>query len=659
MSPDDQIALDEQESKPERKKRTRKAPSAEDLAKKHKEISVAEFFERNKHILGFDSLNRALLTAVKEGVDNALDVCEEIHTLPDILVSISKEKDDSFCLVIEDNGPGIIKKQIPQVFGKLLYGSRFHEIRQSRGQQGIGISAAVLYGQLTTGKTAHIISKTEGSEAADVMDISIDTLKNKAKSTNEDKMVWRDENGIEKQSGTRVEIHLKGRYVRGKQSIYEYIRATAIVNPHARIVLSEPDGTETIFERATNYLPEPAVSIKPHPAGLEIGILLKMLNATNEKTMERFLQKEFCRVSKRIAEQILSIAEVSMGASTKRLKRQEIERIINAISQVSIMEPPTDCLSPIGETLVRKGLKKEIQAEFITSTIRKPMAHSGNPFQIEVGICYGIGSSDAQVTLLRFANRVPLLFQQGACVTTKAVESINWRPYGLEQRGGRGIPRGPVVIMIHVASTNIPFTSEAKEAIADIEEVKNEIIRALRICARKMNVHIKRKSKRKVHQAKLNLIEKILPEINEKTSKNLGYPMPDITRVVGEIMDSYMFKSEVQFDDQRSRYDVKITISNFTDTKKKFKLMAEITEGALIQKVDPEPLSIEDDLITWSVPPIPEGEIADLSFQLIGLGKGEFEDCVLYQKGLNEKYVFGAEVPPEKEESENITVVKK
>lgn len=642
-----------------RKKSARKAPSAEDLAKKQKEISVAEFFERNKHILGFDSLNRALLTAVKEGVDNALDICEEIHTLPDIFVSISKEKSDIFQLIIEDNGPGIIKKQVPQVFGKLLYGSRFHDIRQSRGQQGIGISAAVLYGQLTTGKPAQITSKTASGEAAHVMDISIDTHKNKPRVVKDEIIVWRNEEGIPKESGTRVEIHLKGRYLRSKQSIYEYIRATAIVNPHARITLNEPNGTTTIFERATDHLPEPAISIKPHPTGIEIGILQKMLHLTHEKSIERFLIKEFSRVSKRIATQILDIAEIKPEATPKRISRQQADKIIRAISQVNIMEPPTDCLSPIGEVLVKKGLKKEIQAEFVASTIRKPLSYSGNPFQIEVGLCYGTGTSEAQVTILRFANRVPLLFQQGACVATKAVEGINWRPYGLEQRGGRGIPRGPVVILIHMASTNIPFTSEAKEAVADIDLMKEEIIRALRICARKMNVHIKRKSKRKVHLAKLNLIEKILPEINEKTSKNLGLPMPNINRVVGEIMDSYMFRSSVNYNDLKKSHEVSIQVSNYTDTHKKFKLMTEVSEEGLIKNVQPKPGSIENDLILWEVPGIQPGENAEFSFEIIGMAREDFDECVIYQRGLNEKYVFGAEVPPEKDEAENIKVVKK
>jgi len=646
----------------ERRKRNRRprvAPTADELAKKQKEISVAEFFERNKHILGFDSLNRALLTAVKEGVDNALDICEEVHTLPEILLSITKEQNDIYHIVIEDNGPGIVKKQIPQVFGKLLYGSRFHEIRQSRGQQGIGISAAVLYGQLTTGKPAKITSKTAKDEAAHVMDITIDTHKNKPKIANEDMIVWRDKHGEPKHSGTRVEITLKGRYVRSKQSIYDYIRSTAIVNPHARITLMEPNDTTTIFERGTDLLPEPAIAIKPHPAGIEIGIIMKMLHLTKEKSMEKFLIKEFCRVSNRIANLVLSKAEISPNMTPKRLKRQQAEKILHAITSVGIMEPPTDCLSPIGESLIRKGLKKEITAEFISSNIRKPLAHSGHPFQVEVGLCYGTGTSDNQVTLLRFANRAPLLFQQGACVITKAVESINWRPYGLEQRGGRGIPRGPVVMLIHLASTNIPFTSEAKEAVADIEIIRNEIVRALRICARKMKVHIKRKSKRKVHLAKLNLIERILPEINEKTSKNLGFPMPNISRVVGEIMDSYMFKSSVRYNDLNKNYEIRINVSNYTDTKKKFRLMVEVTEGALVQNIQPEPEGIYEDLITWQVPGIPEGGEGVFSFELIGLGKGDYDECLLYQKGLNEKYVFGAEVLPEKEVEEHITVVKK
>jgi len=134
-------------------------PIAHRLAQDLKEISVAEFFERNKQILGFDSLHRALLTAVKEAVDNALDACEESEILPDIDVIIQKVDKNEYSVTVEDNGPGVVKKQIENILGRLLYGSRFHAIRQSRGQQGIGISAVVMYGQLTTGRPTRILSK--------------------------------------------------------------------------------------------------------------------------------------------------------------------------------------------------------------------------------------------------------------------------------------------------------------------------------------------------------------------------------------------------------------------------------------------------------------------------------------------------------------------
>ena len=133
---------------------------AEELAKQQRSISVAEFFEKNKHLLGFDSPTRGVITTIKEAVDNALDACEEAQVLPDIYISIKKTGPEIFRIIVEDNGPGIVPAQVPFVFGKLLYGSRFHQIRQTRGQQGIGISAAVLYAQLTSGLATVVISRT-------------------------------------------------------------------------------------------------------------------------------------------------------------------------------------------------------------------------------------------------------------------------------------------------------------------------------------------------------------------------------------------------------------------------------------------------------------------------------------------------------------------
>ena len=187
------------------------------MAKKQREISVAEFFEKNKQILGFDSLTKALVVSVKEAVDNALDACEEAGILPDIYVEIQGVSKDEYRIIVEDNGPGIIRKNIPLVFGKLLYGSRFHAIRQSRGQQGIGISAVVLYGQLTTGKPTRIISKIREEEVAYEVLLTIDTKKNAPRIIKETPKLW------DREQGTRVEVTIRARYVRGKQSVYEYL----------------------------------------------------------------------------------------------------------------------------------------------------------------------------------------------------------------------------------------------------------------------------------------------------------------------------------------------------------------------------------------------------------------------------------------------------
>src|SRR5437762_6558668 len=158
--------------------------TAETMAAKQRDISVSEFFAKNRHLLGFDNPRKALLTAVKEAVDNSLDACEEAGILPEIWVHIEATGPDRFKVGIQDNGPGIVKKQIPLIFGKLLYGSKFHRLRQSRGQQGIGISAAGMYGVQTTGKPVKIISKVDAKKPAHYYEIQIDTKKNEPQSLN-------------------------------------------------------------------------------------------------------------------------------------------------------------------------------------------------------------------------------------------------------------------------------------------------------------------------------------------------------------------------------------------------------------------------------------------------------------------------------------------
>jgi len=614
---------------------------AVELAKKQKEISVAEFFERNKQLLGFDSLTRALLTSVKEAVDNSLDACEEAGILPEIIVKIEPgKKRNIYIVTIEDNGPGIVKRQIQNIFGRLLYGSRFHAIRQSRGQQGIGISAVVMYAQLTTGKPSKVISKIGKDQPAHEMELVLDTKKNLPEVLREDVRLWK-----EKDHGTRFTATLIGRYLRGKQSVIEYLRDTAIVNPHASITFIEPDGNVTHFKRATEKLPDPCKEIKPHPQGIELGTLLNMAKATKNYKITSFLVNEFSRVSQRAASLICEAACVDEDLRPQDLNIPQASRLVDAFQQVKLMMPPTDCLSPIGEILIRKGMKKEKPADFVvTHTRPKPSVYRGHPFQVEAGLVYGgdLPKEDS-ITILRFANRVPLLFQQGACAITKAVEEINWKRYGLEQKGGKGIPHGPVVVLVHVASTKIPFTSESKEAIAEVSEIKNEVELALRACAKKMLTHIRKKKKYKKLKEKETIIRQLLPLIAQKSSHIIGKPVPEIEGVIAKIMNSVLVDDLIEYKEKGKRHEVTVDVTNYTKTGKSFDLMMALPLEAKVVETMPRPKEVDDGTLIWPVKRLKSLEKRPFRIVLGGLEQDDYEENELYVRGIDPELVTGAD----------------
>ncbi len=528
--------------------------TAEELAKKQREISIAEFFEKNRHLLGFDNKRKALLTTVKEAVDNALDACEEAGILPDLEVELIDMGSDRYRIIVEDNGPGIVRAQIPKIFAKLLYGSKFHKLAQSRGQQGIGISASVMYGQLTTGRAAKITSKTEKEKPAHYFELRIDTRKNEAEIVADDIKEW------SKEHGTRIEIDLEGQYAKGGQSVDEYLKQTAIVNPHLQLVYVNARGEQYLFPRATKQLPEEPAEIQPHPYGIELGMLLKMLQQTKQRTVLAFLRGEFSRVSNSVANEILEKAKIPPKTKPGALSRQQGEDVMKAIRDTKIMAPPTDCISPIGEELLLKGLKKEINAEFYTSVTRKPAVYRGNPFVIECGIAYGGNlKADGSIDLLRFANKVPLLYQQGACAVTKAVSETNWKSYGLEQ-SGNNLPRGPAVILVHMASVWVPFTSEAKEAIAHYDDIIKEIKLAVQEAGRKLQAYTKKKHR--VHQElkKRSYIEKYIPHLAQGVTDILGLDVADEEALEQELvalLEKHRGKlADVEFDaGKNTEYD--------------------------------------------------------------------------------------------------------
>jgi DNA topoisomerase-6 subunit B len=572
-------------AKPAAKRRA----TAQTLAAGQRDISVSEFFAKNRHLLGFDSPRKALLTSVKEAVDNSLDACEEAGILPEIWVHIEQVGDSGsrYRMSVQDNGPGIVSKQIPLIFGKLLYGSKFHRLRMSRGQQGIGISAAGMYGVLTTGKPVKIISKIDSKHAAHYSELRIDTKTNQPEILNgkgdgvdipagkggaelmkKHSIEWVAENdkGEPVEHGTRVTIEMEAKFQRGRGSVEEYLEQTAISNPHARIHFQGPDGPERILERSTEDLPPEPKEIKPHPYGVELGRLVTMLQEHPKFTLAQFLTQSFSRVSHGTAKKICDTAKLSTRVTTGKLGRGEADALFKAIQDTKIPPPATDCVVPIGEQRLLAGIRQVVPGEFFTAATRPPGVYRGNPFVIEASLAYGGGPSAQKVslealcemasesdarslrqfltttfsglggeaadkileeaklaprqspsklkkpalqalhgamqhvnadegqnmTVLRYANRVPLQFQPAACAVTQTILATNWRSYGLSQSRG-SLPSGPVTVMVHVASVWVPFTSESKEAIASYPEIQKEIRLALQAVGRKLGMYLRRR----------------------------------------------------------------------------------------------------------------------------------------------------------------------
>jgi DNA topoisomerase-6 subunit B len=523
-------------------KRARKEPkaaparsTAADLATKQRDISVSEFFAKNRHLLGFDNPSKALLTTVKEGVDNSLDACEEAGFLPDIRVEISQLSETRFKIAIEDNGPGIVRKQVPKIFGSLLYGSKFHRLRQSRGQQGIGISAAGMYGLLTTGKPVQITTRTSKKADAHQFELVIDTKKNEPKVKRDDVVEW------DKSHGTRVEIELEGAYRGGQHSVDAYIRQISLANPHAEITYvppkAEEHGASHTFPRVSKDVPAETAEIKPHPYGVELGVLMQMFRDTSARNLRSCLSSDFSRVSSNSAKTICDTAGVAVTRRPGDISRDEAEKVHKAIQATKLMAPATNCIAPIGEELILKALKAEVNAEFYASVTRRPSIYRGNPFLVEVGLAYGGDlAADNSVTVYRYANRVPLQYQQGACAVTKAVTATDWKSYHMQQPRG-AVPVGPMLLMVHIASVWVPFTSESKEAIAHYPEIIKDIRLGLQECGRRVATHI-RKHKREADEAKKRAyIEKYIPQVAIGLQQILGFHDKERDKVIANLTD--------------------------------------------------------------------------------------------------------------------------
>jgi DNA topoisomerase-6 subunit B len=555
----------------------RRGATAEEMSARQKEVSVSEFFVKNRHLLGFDNARKALLTTVKEAVDNSLDACEEAGIMPDIAVIIedlepkrlATAKQSRYRVTIVDNGPGIVRKQVENIFGRLLYGSKFHRLKMSRGQQGIGISAAGMNGLITTGRPMLIYTKPNAKQPAHHIELAMNTKTNRAEVTLDKETKdfpperLRTLSAGTKQlsqegvflspevfaTGTSVSIELEGKYQKGRGSVDEFLELTAIANPHARIVFVPPSrvaqeevddllpgtsaaaaqgskteapaqttetGGVTVYPRGVTELPPETKEIQPHPKGIELGILLQMLKdyeASEKGSLYDFLQTRFCRVSSNTASKFCSAIGATSRTRAGDVEPQQVEKLFKVFEDEKLAPPPTDCLAPIGVRQLLAGLLKGVKAEFYAASTREAAVYRGRPFQIEAAIAFGGDlPGDQAARVIRFANRVPLLFQQSACSSFKAVEETPWKNYAMQQPRG-SLPVGPLVVMIHMASVWVPFTSESKEAIADYDEIRKEMRLALMECGRKLGTYLRKRQKMRREGERRDVFERYIGEI--------------------------------------------------------------------------------------------------------------------------------------------------
>lgn len=549
------------------------------------EISPADFFYRNRDIVGFTNPSRAIFVSIRELVENSLDSADQLNVLPEVYVRLSEEDASTtpesgngvYRLMIMDNGSGISARHIPSAFGQVLFGSNY-KLKQARGTFGLGGTMAILYGQITTHKPVIIKSSTGGSKVYEYK-LMIDIQRNRPlildRKTRRNKEQWR---------GTIVEYSLEGDYYRAMSKILEYLKQTALVTPYADIKFVDPKGRLYLFRRATTKMPPPPTETLTHPYGVDVETLQRIIRVTDCRNLLDFMRKHFHRVGQGTSLNFLDFAGFIRTADPKRLKPEDVARLVESINKsknfrkffgklseeqikgllkktksqnlldflkssfpnvgraiilrllsaagfvrtknpkklkpseivrlvrmmkqfTGFLPPDAGCLSPLGEDLLRAGILKELKPEFIAVSQRKPSTYAGHPFIVETAIAYGgdIPKKD-DIVVYRFANKIPLLYDEASDVSVRVIRSMNWRRYKVAS----GMP---LAILVHLCSTKVPYKTVGKEFIADRPEVKIEILNGIREVARRLQTFLAKREHVANERKRLSVFSKYLPKI--------------------------------------------------------------------------------------------------------------------------------------------------
>jgi DNA topoisomerase-6 subunit B len=583
------------------------------------QISPSEFFYRNRDLAGFSNPTRSLYTSVREFVENALDACDQKGILPDIYLSIKAadlEQPDpkQYILTVKDNGPGIESKHVPLAFGTVLYGSKFG-LKQARGMFGLGATMAILYGQITTNKPVTVKSNMDG-KMQDEFVMLLDIQKNKP-------IIQKHTTKESSKIGLSVSIVLEGDYSKAGTKIRDYVSQTSLITPYASITFEDPTGEKFHYPRIVKEMPPPPTIIKPHPHGIDVETIRRMivdthyqiptvdnkmitkvrselglqkknlnpagildraqkrwsnlsrpvrtviammsflnldfdglskiriddLDIANKKltywnfgesqshmieldpeslyykqlantvqgdTLHSFLTKRFQRVGPTTADKFSEFAKFKAEKRIGSMTNEELVRLSDALQKFEeFLSPDPSCLAPLGEEPLSKGIMKFFNPEFAAVIQRSASAYSGFPFIVEMGIAYGGDIPPKGIQVYRFANRIPLLYDEGSDVVLKVVNELDWTRYKVKGET-------PLVIVSHICSTRIPYKTVGKENVADRPELERELKNALQYLARKLAVHMSRQGMADMAKKRANLYSKYVPLIAQFSTELAG-----------------------------------------------------------------------------------------------------------------------------------------
>jgi DNA topoisomerase-6 subunit B len=503
---------------------------AEEIFKEFKEHSIAEFFKKNRQMLGYSGKVRSLTTVVHEYVTNNLDACEDAGVLPNIEVRIKQISEDKYGVAVTDNGPGIPKNYVGKALATVLAGTKFHRYIQARGQQGIGAAGCTLFSQVTTGKQIFVKSST-GKGKAYSCNISIDTINNKPIVSN-----------MQDVDGDFTGLHIEAefadvKYENSDRGVYEYLKRTALSNPHVEIKFTDPEGKESAFLRAVDAMPERPRPTKPHPLGLAVNDILELAHSTDSRKLGSFLVENLSRVT---PNKIMELKEFAKGIDfemdPRKLTWTETEELIRAFNSVKWMAPDGTQIKPIGEEQIKVALRNILDPEFMSVVQRKPAVFKGGiPFIVEAAVAFG-GASGKKTdegysgAILRFANRVPLLFDNGSCAITTGVRDIQWKRYNID------LDSQPVSVLVNVSSVHIPYSGVGKESIAQEDEIIDEIKLAVMEAARGVQRYVSGKERLHNEENRYKTIMRYTKQLAQDLSEITGKDKKKLEKNIEELV---------------------------------------------------------------------------------------------------------------------------